>query len=65
MKRVLKRALTICVCTVLLAVSLLSPMALAATGVYELTFDNLFIFEQWANHSNLKVIPVIIQRQVL
>ncbi len=55
MKKVLKSVSALCICTVLLAVSLLSPMALAATGVYELTFDNLFIFEQWANHANLKV----------
>lgn len=55
MKKVLKSVSALCICTVLLALSFLVPVALAATGVYELTFDNLFVFEQWANHSNLKV----------
>ncbi len=55
MKKVLKRISVLCVCVVLLAVSFLTPVAYAASGVYELTFDNLFIFEQWANHPNLKV----------
>lgn len=55
MRKVLRHVLTVFVCTVLLAATFLSPVALAATGVYEITFDNLFVFEQWANHSNLKV----------
>lgn len=55
MKKVLKRISVLCVCVVLLAVSFLTPVAYAASGVYELTFDNLFVFEQWANHANLKV----------
>lgn len=55
MKKCLKRISNLCVCVVLLAVNFLTPVAIAATGVYELTFDNLFIFEQWANHPNLKV----------
>ncbi len=55
MKKALKRISILCICAVLLSVSFLTPVASAASGVYELTFDNLFIFEQWANHSNLKV----------
>lgn len=55
MIRVFKRVSIFCVCIILLAASFLTPVAYAATGVYELTFDNLFIFEQWANHANLKV----------
>ncbi len=56
MKRVAKRIVVLCVCVMLLVVSFLTPVAYAATGVYELTFDNLFVFEQWANHANLKVL---------
>lgn len=33
----------------------LTPVAFATSAVYELTFDNLFVFEQWAKHPNLKV----------
>ncbi len=56
MKKNFKRILGICLCMVLIASSFLYTVALAAsTDVYELTFDNLFIFEQWANHPNLKV----------
>ncbi len=54
MKKTLKRISILMVCVVLLMASFLSPVAFAATGVYELAFDNLFIFEQWANHPNLK-----------
>ena len=56
MKKGLKRIAILLVCLVLLATSFLAPMASAASSVYELTFDNLFVFEQWANHANLKVI---------
>ncbi|MBO5064825.1 MAG: bacterial Ig-like domain-containing protein [Clostridia bacterium] len=55
MKKVFRRISVFIVCVVLLTASFLSPVAFAATGVYELTFDNLFVFEQWANHPNLKV----------
>ena len=55
MKKHLKRISVLCICVTLLIVSLLTPVAAASSGVYELTFDNLFIFEQWANHPNLKV----------
>ena len=55
MKRVFKRISTLCLCIVILTASIFSPVTLAASGVYELTFDNLFIFEQWANHANLTV----------
>ncbi len=56
MKRILKRVSVFCICAVLLAANFLTPVAFAASNVYELTFDNLFIFEQWANHPNLKVL---------
>lgn len=52
MKKGLKRISILCVCVVLLAVNFLNPVAFAASAVYELTFDNLFVFEQWANNAN-------------
>ncbi len=56
MKRYLKRLLGLIICLALITGNLLGTVAFAAsTNVYELTFDNLFIFEQWANHPNLKV----------
>lgn len=56
MKRRCKRILGLIVCLALITGNLL-PIAFAAdTNVYELTFDNLFIFEQWANHPNLTVL---------
>ncbi len=56
MKKGLKRILIICMCALLLSTSVISPVAFAATGVYELTFDNLFVFEQWANNANSGVV---------
>ncbi len=57
MKRNLKKMIGICICIILIVTNLLGTVGLAAsTDVYELTFDNLFIFEQWANHPNLKVL---------
>ncbi len=41
--------------TIMLIINYIIPVGVAASNVYELTFDNLFIFEQWANHPNLKV----------
>ncbi len=55
MKKVLKRAAVLCVCVVLLVASFLTPVAYAASGVFELAFDNMFVFEQWANYPNLNV----------
>lgn len=55
MKKFLKKVTTYFVLSAIFAINFLTPVAFAATGVYELTFDNLFIFEQWANHSNLTV----------
>ena len=56
MKKNLKKITGIFICILLVAGNLLGTIGLAAsTGVYELTFDNLFVFEQWANHPNLKV----------
>jgi len=55
MKKTLLHISVLFVCVVLLTASILTPVALAATGLYELTFDNLFVFELWANHPNLKV----------
>lgn len=57
MKKNLKKITGIFICILLIAGNLLGTIGLAAsTGVYELTFDNLFVFEQWANHPNLKVL---------
>ncbi len=55
MKNFFGRLLSLCLCITILTVCFLSPVTLAASGVYELAFDNLFLFEQWANHPNLKV----------
>lgn len=52
----MKKSLIFCLCLTLLITSLLSPVAIAATGVYELTFDNLFVFEQWANHAKSGIV---------
>ncbi len=52
MKKLLKRLAILGVCTILLAVNFLTPVAIATSGIYELTFDNLFVFEQWANNAN-------------
>lgn len=56
MKKVVKSVSIFCVCAILLAVNFLTPVAFAASNVYEITFDNLFIFEQWANHANFKAL---------
>ncbi len=57
MKKNLKRITGIFICILLIAGNLFGTIGLAAsTGIYELTFDNLFVFEQWANHPNLKVL---------
>ncbi|MBR5442256.1 MAG: bacterial Ig-like domain-containing protein, partial [Clostridia bacterium] len=56
MKRSIKRILGLILCLTMLASSLFGTVGLAAsTGVYELTFENVFIFEQWANHPSLTV----------
>lgn len=56
MRRICKRLLGIILCLTLVTGSLLGVVGNAATtGVYELTFENLFIFEQWANHPDLKL----------
>ena len=56
MRKKFKRVSIICVCVLLLVSSLLSPVAFSASGVYELTFDNLFIFEQWSNNTNSSIV---------
>ena len=56
MKRLLKRFAIIWVCAILLAINLLSPVALGASGIYEITFENLFVFEKWANTANSAVV---------
>lgn len=55
MKNFLNKVTVCLVLSAILVINFLTPVAFAATGVYELTFDNLFVFEQWANHSNLTV----------
>ena len=56
MKKFVESVSIFCICAVLLAVNFLTPVAFAASNVYELAFDNLFVFEQWANNTNLKVV---------
>ncbi len=51
-----KRILSLIFSIVLLASSFLTPVVSAASGVYELAFDNIFVFEQWANHAKSGVI---------
>ena len=56
MKRHFKKITGLCICIILIVVNLLGTIGLAAsTDVYELTFDNLFIFEQWAKHPSLRL----------
>ncbi len=52
MKKGFKRVSVLLISILVVASSFLSPMALAATGVYELAFENIFVFEQWANTAN-------------
>lgn len=52
MRNLSKKIAVIFTGMVLLAVNLLNPVVLAASNIYELTFNNLFIFEQWANNAN-------------
>lgn len=51
-----KRILSFVFCLILIATSFLTPIVSAASGVYELAFDNLFVFEQWANHPKSGVV---------
>ena len=50
MKKLLRHIAVSVVLSSLLIINLLTPVAYATEGVYELAFDNLFVFEQWANH---------------
>ncbi len=52
MKSYSKRIGVIFISIILLALNLLNPVVLAASNIYELTFNNLFVFEQWANNAN-------------
>lgn len=58
MRRISKRLLGFVVCILLLTTTLLTPVAYAAESIYELTFDNLFVFEQWANNANTGIAAV-------
>ena len=56
MKKSIRRIFGMCICLALIVNNLFGTIGFAAsTGVYELTFENLFVFEQWANHPNLSV----------
>ena len=55
MRKTFRRLLGLILCLALMT-GLLGVVGNAASSdVYELTFENLFVFEQWANHPNLKV----------
>lgn len=56
MKKYFNRMLGLILCLALITGNLLPVVFAASTNVYELTFDNIFIFEQWANHPNLTVL---------
>lgn len=56
MRKKMYRITAFCVCTMLLVVNYLTPVGFAASDIYELAFDNLFVFEQWANHPNSGVV---------
>ena len=56
MRRICRRLLGTVLCIALITSSFLGVAVNASsTDIYELTFENLFIFEQWANHPSLKV----------
>lgn len=56
MKRALKSFSVLCFSVIFFAVNYLTPVSLAATGIYELTFDNIFIFEKWASSPNSGIV---------
>ncbi len=51
MKKFIKRVLAFVVLAAVFSTNLLTPVSFAAATVYELAFDNNFVFEQWANNS--------------
>ncbi len=56
MKKPSKKIAVIVISAILLAMNLLNPIVYAASDVYELAFDNLFVFEQWANHAKSGIV---------
>ena len=56
MKKLLRRASVFCLCIILLTVNFLTPVGVAASNIYELTFDNIFVFEKWANAANSGIV---------
>lgn len=51
MKRYIKRILSLVIVCAVLAAACLNPVSSAAQQVYELAFENIFVFEQWANNT--------------
>lgn len=52
MKKAFYRIMGVVVCITMLCTSIFTPICFAASDIYELTFENLFVFEQWANNAN-------------
>lgn len=56
MKNFLKNLTSIILCITLLTANLFTLTGFAASDIYELTFDNLFVFEQWINNEKSSAI---------
>jgi hypothetical protein len=52
MKKFFKSSVSLMLSLVLLCLACVVPTGAAGGDVYELAFDNLFVFEQWANNEN-------------
>ncbi len=52
MKKFFKSSISLMLSLVLLCMACVVPTGAAGGDVYELAFDNLFVFEQWANNEN-------------
>ncbi len=58
MKKTSTKLICTLLCIILSVSSFLSPVGICAGEIYELTFDNLFVFEQWANNANSGIAAV-------
>ncbi len=56
MKKAMRRILSVLICAIMVSLTILNPAGLCAGATYELTFDNLFVFEQWANNANSGIV---------
>ncbi|MBR3802966.1 MAG: bacterial Ig-like domain-containing protein [Clostridia bacterium] len=56
MKRNFYRLISVFVIAAVLCVNLFSPVSYAASGVFEIAFDNMFVFEHWANNTRSGIV---------